>query len=67
VEYKADLLNLRTPGKLKLSHLSERGADQAAASERQKIKITLSTGHLPGKTMTELLLEYQHQNWMLEE
>jgi hypothetical protein len=64
VDYRADLLNLRTTCKLKLPHLIERGADQAAATETQK-KNTLPTSQ-PGETMTELLLKYQHQDWMLE-
>jgi hypothetical protein len=28
---------------------------------------TLPTGQPPGETMTELLLKYQHQDWMPEE
>jgi hypothetical protein len=66
VDYRADLMNLRTARKLKLPHLTEGGADQEAATERQKKK-TLSTNQPPGKIMTELLLKYQHQDWMLEE
>jgi hypothetical protein len=66
VDYRNDLLNLRTACKLKLPHLTEGGADQAATTERQKQK-TLPTNQPPGKTTTELLLKYQHQNWMLEE
>jgi hypothetical protein len=38
VDCRADLLNLRTVDKLKLPHLIEGGADQAAAAERQKKK-----------------------------
>jgi hypothetical protein len=38
VGYRAVLWNLRTIYKLKLPHLTERGADQEAASERQKKK-----------------------------
>jgi hypothetical protein len=38
MNYRADLLNLRTACKLKLPHLTEGGADQAAAAERQKKK-----------------------------
>jgi hypothetical protein len=41
VDYRADLLNLKTALKHKLPHLTEGGADQAAATERQKKK-TLS-------------------------
>jgi hypothetical protein len=45
-------------------------ADQAAAAEnrrRRRKKKTLPTGQPLGKTKTELLLKYQHQNWILEE
>jgi hypothetical protein len=59
VNYRADLLNLRTACKLKLPHLTERRADQAASAERQKEK-------QPDETKTELLLKCQHQDWMLE-
>jgi hypothetical protein len=34
VDYRADLQNLKTTYKLKLPHLSEGEADQAAASKR---------------------------------
>jgi hypothetical protein len=40
------------------------GADQAATSEKQKKK---NITQPPGKTMIELLLKYQQQDWMLEE
>jgi hypothetical protein len=65
VSYRADLLNLRTACKLKLPHLTKGGADQAAATERQKKK---NTTHKPTtcETATELLLKYQHQDWKLE-
>jgi hypothetical protein len=66
VDYKTDLLNLRTACKLKLQHLTEGGADQAAVTERWKKK-TLPTSQPPGKTVTEILFKYQHYNWMLEE
>jgi hypothetical protein len=66
VDYRADLLNLRTACKLKLPHLTGAGADQAAAAERQKNK-TLPTNQPPGGTTAELLLKCQHQDWMLEE
>jgi hypothetical protein len=36
----SDLCNLKTTCKLKLPHLTERGADQADADERQKKKLT---------------------------
>jgi hypothetical protein len=64
VSYRADLWNLRTAYKLKLPHLIEGRADKAAAAERQKKK---NTTQPPDNTMTELLLKYQHQDWMLEE
>jgi hypothetical protein len=69
VDYRTDLLDLRTACKLKLPHLTEGGADHAAATERQKKKKkkTLPKSQEPGETTTELLLKYQHQNWMLEE
>jgi hypothetical protein len=66
VDYRADLLNLRTACKLKMPHHTEGGADQAAGTEKQKNK-TLLTSQSLGKTMTELLLICQHQDWMLEE
>jgi hypothetical protein len=34
---------------------------------KTKEKKTLPTGQSPGKTMTEILLKYQYQDWMLEE
>jgi hypothetical protein len=40
VDYRADLLNLRRTLRLKLPNITEGGADQAAASERQKKKNT---------------------------
>jgi hypothetical protein len=65
VDYRDELLNLRTACKLKLPHLTERGADQATATERQKEK-TPPTNKPSGKTTTEFLLKYQHQDRMLE-
>jgi hypothetical protein len=64
VNYRDDLWNLKTTCKLKLPYLTEGVAAQAAAPERQKKK---NTTQPPGDTMTELLLKYQHQDWMLEE
>jgi hypothetical protein len=55
VDYRDDLLNLRTACKLQLPHLTEGGVDQAAAAERQKKK-TLPTSQPPGETATEILL-----------
>jgi hypothetical protein len=66
VDYRDDLLNLRTACKLKLPYLTGGGSDQVAAAERQKNK-TLLTAQSPGETTTELLLSCQHQDWMLEE
>jgi hypothetical protein len=66
VDYRADLLDLRTACKLKLPYLTGREADQAAAAKRQKNK-TLPTSQSAGKSMTELLLKCQYQDWMLEE
>jgi hypothetical protein len=40
VDCRVDLRNLKTTYKLKLPHSTEGGADQAAASERQKKKKT---------------------------
>jgi hypothetical protein len=60
VDYRADLLSLRTAWKHKLPHLTEGEADQAAAAERQKKKKkkTLTTSQPPGKATTEILLKY---------
>jgi hypothetical protein len=68
VDNRTDLLNLRTSCKLKLPHHTEEGADQTdtATTERQKKK-TLTISQPPGETMTDLLLKYQYQDWMLEE
>jgi hypothetical protein len=45
VDYRDDLLNLRTAHKLKMTHLIGGGVDQAAASERRK-KHYPQTNHL---------------------
>jgi hypothetical protein len=66
VDYRADFLNLRTACKLKLPLLTEGGADQAAATERQKRK-TPTISQPPGKTTPDPLLKYQHLDWILEE
>jgi hypothetical protein len=68
VVYRADQ-NLRTTYKLKLSHPTEGEDDHAAAlkERRRRRKKTPSTTQPAGKTTTELLLKYQHQDWMLEE
>jgi hypothetical protein len=49
-----------------MPHFTEGGVDQVAVTERHKKK-TLLTNQNPGETTTELLLKYQHQDWMLEE
>jgi hypothetical protein len=60
VDYRADLLKLRTTCKLKLPQPTEGGADKEAAAESQKKK--KNTTQPPGETKTELLLKYQHQD-----
>jgi hypothetical protein len=66
MDYRADLWNLRTACRLKQPHLTGGGAAQAAAVERQKKK-TLPTNQPPCKLASQLLLKYQHHDWMLEE
>jgi hypothetical protein len=66
-DHRADFWNLRTTCKLKLTHLTKGGADQAAVVDRQKKKKMLPTSQQPGETTTERLLKYRHQDWMLEE
>jgi hypothetical protein len=61
VDYRDDILTLRAACKFKLPHVTEGGADQAAAAERQKKK---NNTH---KTKIEILLKYQHQDCMLKE
>jgi hypothetical protein len=62
VNYRADLQNL-TIYKLKLPHLTVGElTKQLPLKERRKI----NTIQPPGETTTELLLKYQHQDWMLE-
>jgi hypothetical protein len=60
VGYRADLQNLRT------SHISLRKelTKQLLLKDRRK---TSETPQPPGETKTELLLKYQHQDWMLKE
>jgi hypothetical protein len=60
VGYRADLWNLRT------SHTSLREdlTEQLLLKDRRK---TGETPQPPGKTKTEPLLKYQHQDWMLKE
>jgi hypothetical protein len=60
VGYRADLQNLRT------SHTSlrEELTKQLPLKDRRK---TGETPQPPGKTKTECLRKYQHQDWMLKE
>jgi hypothetical protein len=60
VGYRADLWNLRT------SHTSlrEELTKQLSLKDGRK---TGETPQPPGETNTELLLKYQHQDWLLEE
>jgi hypothetical protein len=60
VGYRADLWNLKT------SHTSlrEELTNQLSLKHMRK---TGETPQLPGEKKTELLLKYQHQNWMLKE
>jgi hypothetical protein len=59
VGYRADLWNLRT------SHTSLK-EEFTPAFERQEKK-TGESPQPPIKTKTELVLKYQHQDWMLKE
>jgi hypothetical protein len=65
VDYRVDLLNLRTACKLKLPQLTGGGANQAVSAERQKNE-KLLTSQSPRKNTIELLLICQYQDWMLE-
>jgi hypothetical protein len=60
VGHRADLWNLRT------SHTSlrEELTKQLPLKDMKKIG---ESPQPPGKTKTELLLKYQHQDWMLKE
>jgi hypothetical protein len=63
VDYRADLLKLRTAYKLKChTSLREKMTKQLLLKDR-RIKPRKS----PGETMKELLLICEHQVWMLEE
>jgi hypothetical protein len=46
VDYRDDLLNLRTASKLKLPHLTEGGAYEEAATEDRRKKHYPQTNHL---------------------
>jgi hypothetical protein len=50
--------------KLKLPHPTEGEATQQVPLKDRK---KTNTTQPPAKTQTELLLNYQHQDWMLEE
>jgi hypothetical protein len=60
VNHRADLQNLRT------SHtsLTEELTKQLPLKDWKK---TSKSPQPPGKSKTELLLKYQHQDWMLKE
>jgi hypothetical protein len=61
VGYRADLWKLRTS---RHTTLREELTKQLLLKDRRK---TSDTPQPPGKTKTELLLKYQHQDWMLKE
>jgi hypothetical protein len=52
VSERAYLQNLRIIYKLKLPHLTDRGANQAAAAESQKKKTKQNTTQTPRETAT---------------
>jgi hypothetical protein len=62
--YRAYLWNLRITYKLKLPHPTEGGANELPLKDRRK---TGETQQPPDETKRELLLKYQHQDWMLKE
>jgi hypothetical protein len=68
VDYRDDL-NLRTACKLKLPYLTEEELTKQLPMKdrRKKTKQNKTLPNLPVKTTTELLLKYEHQDWMLEE
>jgi hypothetical protein len=61
VGYRADLWNLRTTCN---TSLREELTKQLPLKDRRK---TSETPQPPGETKTELLLKYQHQDWMQKE
>jgi hypothetical protein len=61
VGHRADLWKLRT------SHKSLREELTKQLLLKEKKKKTGESSQLPSKTKTELLLKYQHQDWMLKE
>jgi hypothetical protein len=60
VDHRADLWNLR----INHTSLREELTKQLLLKDRKK---TGKSPQPPGKTKTELLLKYQHQDWMLKE
>jgi hypothetical protein len=60
VGYRADLWNLRTGH----TSLREELTKQLPLKDKRK---SGKTPKPPGETKTELLLKYQHQDWMLKE
>jgi hypothetical protein len=61
VVHRADLQNLRT------SHTSLRKELTKQLLLKDRKKKTGMSPQPPGETKTELLLKYQHQDWMLKE
>jgi hypothetical protein len=61
VGHRTDLRNLRT------SHTSLREELTKQLSLKDRKKKTGEFPHQPADTKTELLLKYQHQDWMLKE
>jgi hypothetical protein len=59
VGHRADQQNLRTSN----TSLKEELTEQLPLKDRKKKK----PASLPSKTNTELLLKYEHQDWMLKE
>jgi hypothetical protein len=59
----------RTTNRLQSCHtlLQEKLNKQQLLKDRRRKKKTLPTGRPPGKTKTELLLKYQHEDWIMEE
>jgi hypothetical protein len=59
---------MRTAYKLKLPHQPRQKLTKKLSlkDRRKKKKQQTNTTQQPGKTMTELLLKYQHQDWMLD-
>jgi hypothetical protein len=64
VGYRADLQNLRTSHTLPRDELTKQ---LPLKDKKKKKKKPAKTPQTPGETKTELLLKYQHQDWMLKE